>query len=891
MLWGDGSPTREFLYVDDCVDGLVAAAERYDEPEPVNLGTGVETSIRETAELVAEAVGFTGAITWDTAMPNGQPRRSLDTSPCPRALRLDGEDAAPRRHRADGRLVPRRRRVIAPGAAPAAPSRFRQSCAALGRAADAVARHVVLALAVILLVQVGVTVALFFSVNHNGWLTYQGGDQIWLVTSGWLLGKGAVGYALTSHGWPMLLAPLTWITGSSSVQLLPLTTILQVGVLAPIATLAVYDIGARLAGRLAGLWCACAFVAAPFLAIPYFVQRYHDSWVDQFLPQALGLTQQADFPSVVAVLVSAAFTVRALKAAAYREALLAGTFAGVALALKPANALYLGGPALAFLLARRWSHAAIFAAALGPALLALAIWKAKGLGQVPLFAQEELRLALGATEPALGSVTSWFDRTVNLDFDVWKQNMSNLREFTWSARVLQWLPLAGALAVARRSLPAAGLLLGWLLGYVVVKGAAEVATVESGSYWRLIMPALPAFVLLSAAVPLLVPTAMRRLGPRLEAPPTRAPRLVDDDRGRRVSGLVPLVWLVASSPSVSRPARPTATSWPTDRRRQDRSAGRPGRHRPDRHAHTGAATSSAGRTRPGAHGPSTASTARRPRTASPTTICEVEGGRRCELRAETLVTTRGQPTSTRRRRPTRSTVSASLRTGSTTRTRATCSRSARRSLRLHQLADRRRRRPLERVEPRAQQRHLLGQQHVVVGQPGEHRRVVQEHGDHEHDRRGEEDRRRVALDAEPARDRVEPAAPDREHEQDEPGHEPEQRVALLQPPAADQLEDDEEQRAPRRSLRRSRSGPESPMRSSDGHGVASRHRDEQRERHLERVVDRAEERDRRRAVLALAHRDRHLEEAQAVLDEQHRRLDLGVVARVVAGEERDGPAG
>ena len=453
--------------------------------------------------------------------------------------------------------------MIAPGAAPAAPSRFRQSCAALGRAADAVARHVVLALAVILLVQVGVTVALFFSVNHNGWLTYQGGDQIWLVTSGWLLGKGAVGYALTSHGWPMLLAPLTWITGSSSVQLLPLTTILQVGVLAPIATLAVYDIGARLAGRLAGLWCACAFVAAPFLAIPYFVQRYHDSWVDQFLPQALGLTQQADFPSVVAVLVSAAFTVRALKAAAYREALLAGTFAGVALALKPANALYLGGPALAFLLARRWSHAAIFAAALGPALLALTIWKAKGLDQVPLFAQEELRLAAGAAEPVVGSVTSWFDRTVNLDFDSWKQNMSNLREFTWSARVLQWLPLAGALAVARRSLPAAGLLLGWLLGYVVVKGAAEVATVESGSYWRLIMPALPAFVLLSAAVPLLVPTAMRRLGPRIAPLPARAPGWRTTIAVVAVTGLVPLVWLVAATASPTSSSGRTASTSPT----------------------------------------------------------------------------------------------------------------------------------------------------------------------------------------------------------------------------------------------------------------------------------------------------------------------------------------
>jgi GDP-L-fucose synthase len=80
VLWGDGSPTREYLYVEDCAEGLALAAERYDSPEPVNLGTGVETSIRETAELVAEAVGFEGRITWDTSMPNGQPRRSLDAS-------------------------------------------------------------------------------------------------------------------------------------------------------------------------------------------------------------------------------------------------------------------------------------------------------------------------------------------------------------------------------------------------------------------------------------------------------------------------------------------------------------------------------------------------------------------------------------------------------------------------------------------------------------------------------------------------------------------------------------------------------------------------------------------------------------------------------------------
>ena len=90
VLWGDGSPTREYLFVDDCVEGFLLAAERYDGPEPVNLGTGVETSIRRTAELVADVVGFEGRITWDTSMPNGQPRRSLDAS---RAKDLFGFEA------------------------------------------------------------------------------------------------------------------------------------------------------------------------------------------------------------------------------------------------------------------------------------------------------------------------------------------------------------------------------------------------------------------------------------------------------------------------------------------------------------------------------------------------------------------------------------------------------------------------------------------------------------------------------------------------------------------------------------------------------------------------------------------------------------------------------
>jgi GDP-L-fucose synthase len=79
-LWGDGTPTREFLYVADGAEGILRATEKYDKPEPVNLGSGVEISIRDLAAKIARTVGFDGAIRWDTAQPNGQPRRCLDVT-------------------------------------------------------------------------------------------------------------------------------------------------------------------------------------------------------------------------------------------------------------------------------------------------------------------------------------------------------------------------------------------------------------------------------------------------------------------------------------------------------------------------------------------------------------------------------------------------------------------------------------------------------------------------------------------------------------------------------------------------------------------------------------------------------------------------------------------
>lgn len=80
VLWGDGSPTREFLYVEDAARGITLAAERYEKPEPVNLGSGMEISIRDLASKVKSLTRYAGRITWDTSRPNGQPRRCLDVS-------------------------------------------------------------------------------------------------------------------------------------------------------------------------------------------------------------------------------------------------------------------------------------------------------------------------------------------------------------------------------------------------------------------------------------------------------------------------------------------------------------------------------------------------------------------------------------------------------------------------------------------------------------------------------------------------------------------------------------------------------------------------------------------------------------------------------------------
>ncbi len=89
-VWGTGRPTREFLYVEDAAEGILLASEKYNKPDPVNLGAGFEISIKDLVDLIVKLTGFKGRILWDDAMPDGQPRRMLDTSRAEREFGFKG---------------------------------------------------------------------------------------------------------------------------------------------------------------------------------------------------------------------------------------------------------------------------------------------------------------------------------------------------------------------------------------------------------------------------------------------------------------------------------------------------------------------------------------------------------------------------------------------------------------------------------------------------------------------------------------------------------------------------------------------------------------------------------------------------------------------------------
>lgn len=421
-----------------------------------------------------------------------------------------------------------------------------------GRTADRLLEHPRAVLGTLAAAQIAATLVLALAVEHNGWVFFQGGDQIWVSTTGWLLGHLELPPTEVGYLWPAALAPVMRVTGPTFVQVLPPLVVFQVLVLGPIALLCVYGLAARIGGRLLGYWASLLWVVAPFAAILLFVDRYHERWSEQFLPQALGLTAMADYPSLVLVLAAALFVARSLPGGSMTDAAFAGLLLGAAAGVKPPNLLLSAGALLAYLVARRWRAGLAFGTAIVPSLLVLALWKQRGLGELPLFAFEGTRLAAGSTTAALDLN---LDRYLELDVDHWRQQMNYLREFFWSARLAQWAPLAGLLAVLRvRRGALAALLAGWLGAFLVVKGFSPRADIQANTFWRLLMPAWPAYLLLFASIPLLAPTLARRLGERLR-PPVPPPL---DRRWLLLPAVVTLV-LPAAAIALSSPLEPPPT--------------------------------------------------------------------------------------------------------------------------------------------------------------------------------------------------------------------------------------------------------------------------------------------------------------------------------------------
>jgi hypothetical protein len=394
------------------------------------------------------------------------------------------------------------------------------------------------------------TLALALTVRHNGWLFYQGGDQLWYYVSSWVLVHGQIPTAFIGHGWPALLAPISALAGPRLVPALPAIVLLDVLVLGPIALLCMYGIAKRIGGQIFAYWTVALWLTVPFIGIKFTDYLYHQRYTELTLPQSFGLTAMADFPSMVAVLVAVYFGLRVIERPDAVEAIAAGLAAGVAVTIKPASAPFLGGLALGFLYRRRLVGAGFLVAGIAPALLTLALWKYRGLGYLPLFNSEgAVRLAAGVHQQLVAF--NPLHHYVKFDWHRLNLNLLAIKEHFWSLRVVEWLVIAGLIGLARRSLTSFLVVGGWFAAFVVTKATYPQADVTDASVFRVMMPSYPAFILLLASLVYLFPGRHRA---RFEAAQPGRPRSPGRRRlallgaGAAVFALYPFTIVAAASP-------------------------------------------------------------------------------------------------------------------------------------------------------------------------------------------------------------------------------------------------------------------------------------------------------------------------------------------------------
>jgi len=289
-------------------------------------------------------------------------------------------------------------------------------------------------------------------------------------------------------GYALLLAPIVALTDDVGSVASVVTTV-NIVVLAPLCAYFLFELAERTAGRLFAGATMAVWSVAPVAAAHLFVPKYHATYVDDVLPALYGLTVQPEFVAMTLSVASAALAMRAV-AGSRHSALVAGLLAGAAIGVSPMAAGVAIGIVFAIAVSRRWRSLLDVTIGLTASLAPTIVWRQRALGGPTL---------------TLGH-PSW---------STFQSSMAQIREFFWSNRLLQWLPIAGTIGVVRLMPALAALTASWL-AVASVLVVATTADFGGGHAFISLIPAWPAYALLVAAIPALVPTLTTRFGGRLE---------------------------------------------------------------------------------------------------------------------------------------------------------------------------------------------------------------------------------------------------------------------------------------------------------------------------------------------------------------------------------------
>ena len=390
--------------------------------------------------------------------------------------------------------------------------------------------------------QVAAGISFALSTTHNGWLWYSGGDATEYWAEQWSVGHGLLPHTFLGVGIPALYSWIPIVAGPTLLHGLPVIIVLQLVVGVPLATVGLWLVADRLGGRLFAWWASLVWFLGPLLLTWSFHPDYRTVFVAYFLvPHWYGFTNMADFPSIVLAIWAAWASLRALDTDDRWDAVLAGLLIGTLVVVKPSNAAFVGAPLLAFVLLRRWRSLGLAAAATVPSLLVLALWKERGIGTLPVLALDPHREA-ATTAPVVGALGNQY---LHLNWHELTTKLNEIGDVTWSLRVLEFLAVAGAVGLIRRT-PVRGIFVtAWFAGYCLVKGDSPLAVVSQTSYWRLTAPGLVAFALLASATVFLLP-GMRRV--QAPAAPSRRRRPWPIAAAAVVLVALPLAAVAAATP-------------------------------------------------------------------------------------------------------------------------------------------------------------------------------------------------------------------------------------------------------------------------------------------------------------------------------------------------------